>query len=95
MSLFDISSTRAQAAEAALSTEAAAIAAAAQDEEPDTEDSTADIDPDKLQHDIGVVQGITADALAQMAEWGITVSHTERLSAQKVIPKACVSYLKQ
>ncbi|KDN40563.1 hypothetical protein RSAG8_08035, partial [Rhizoctonia solani AG-8 WAC10335] len=83
------------ATEASPSAEAAAIAAVAAaasdgedlNNEPDVEDSTTDIDPDKLQHDIGVVRGISAEACMRMEGWGVTVSTSELANGRQVIPK--------
>ncbi|EUC53992.1 hypothetical protein RSOL_025900, partial [Rhizoctonia solani AG-3 Rhs1AP] len=90
MALFDTNTTRARATGGASSAEAAAIAEASADfNDPsnDPQDSTSDVDPDKLQHDIGVVQGVTAKALEFMEEHGVNVSASELAAGRQVIPK--------
>ncbi|KAG9123991.1 hypothetical protein FRC07_013271 [Ceratobasidium sp. 392] len=53
----------------------------------DPEDLTKDIDADKLEHDIGVTQGVATEALAIMLCAGVKVSAEELANAQQIIPK--------
>ncbi|KAH7322322.1 hypothetical protein B0J17DRAFT_582284, partial [Rhizoctonia solani] len=90
MSLFDGPSTRARVTEGAFSAEAVAVAVAAEadgeviNDEPDVEDSTAGVDPDKLQHDVSVVHGVSEDACTQMKGWGVTASAYEFASGRQI-----------
>ncbi|CAE6455658.1 unnamed protein product, partial [Rhizoctonia solani] len=89
MALLDASSTRARitASDGVSSAEAAALAAASSDgDDPsnDPQDSTSDVDPDKLQHDTGVVQGVAAQAVELMREWGTAISTSELASSRQI-----------
>ncbi|KAG8688792.1 hypothetical protein FRC11_004751 [Ceratobasidium sp. 423] len=93
MALLDASSTctHITTSDGVSSAEAAALVAAASldgdDPSNDPQDSTSDVDPDELQHDTGVVQGVAVQAVELMREWGITISSLELASGHQVIPK--------
>ncbi|KAG8730258.1 hypothetical protein FRC10_002950 [Ceratobasidium sp. 414] len=53
----------------------------------DLQDSADDVDPDKLEHDIGVTQGVAADAIAIMADSGMHLDPDEVATAQQILPK--------
>ncbi|QRW12433.1 hAT family dimerization protein [Ceratobasidium sp. AG-Ba] len=53
----------------------------------DPEEPTDDVDPDKLEHDIGVTQGVVAQAIAIMASSGMHLSPEEIARARQIIPK--------
>lgn len=54
----------------------------------DPDDSTRELDPDKLEHDRGVVQGVTAQAITIMANSGMHLSEEELETARGIMPKA-------
>ncbi|KAG8761930.1 hypothetical protein FRC11_012191 [Ceratobasidium sp. 423] len=57
------------------------------DPSKDPQDSTNEVDPSKLQHNTGVVQSVTAQAIKHMKDWGTTFDDLELASSCQVIPK--------
>lgn len=53
----------------------------------DHDDPTGELDPDKLEHDKGVILGTTAEAIRIMAQSGMIISSEEFASARQIMPK--------
>jgi hypothetical protein len=64
------------------------------DDMRDPDDSTKELDPDKLEHDDNVVEGTAVEAQKVMAtNEGIVISEASLASARKIMFKVCLRLL--
>ncbi|QRV82293.1 hAT family dimerization protein [Ceratobasidium sp. AG-Ba] len=85
ISLFSVPSRRSKGEDSSTSENNAVSSYNDPNQEPEPDNSVEEVDPDKLEHDEGVVKGIGAQALEVMAASGICLSSNELACARRIM----------